>query len=71
MNILFGAYLRPKNFHKKLGQKFLKVRIWMFLKVGSRSGQKFMFKFTGEGGNILKFKFQRFFIEDLLSISSH
>jgi hypothetical protein len=42
MKILYRAYFHQKNFHKKVGQKFIRVRIRIrtFSKVGSGSGQK-------------------------------
>jgi hypothetical protein len=42
MKILFRAYFHQKNFLKKVGGKFVRVRIRIrtFSKVGSGSGQK-------------------------------
>jgi hypothetical protein len=40
MKILFRAYFHQKNFQKKVGRKFIRVRIRTFSKVGSGSGQK-------------------------------
>jgi hypothetical protein len=42
MKILFRAYFHKKKIKKKVGRKFIRVRIqiWTFLKVGSGSGKK-------------------------------
>jgi hypothetical protein len=40
MKILFRAYFHQKHLQKKVGRKFIRVRIRTFLKVGPGSGQK-------------------------------